>query len=76
MTETKFDEKVERINEIMEKNELCALDDYYTDMYMTKNHDFLFRVKHQRFYESQKEADEVLNEILNQLLKFDGSAVS
>lgn len=75
MSEVEFEQKVEKANEIMQKHELVALDDYFTDIYMTKNHEHIFRVKHQRFYESKIESEEILDEILRNLIEYDVSQI-
>lgn len=71
MTETEFDEKVNKIVDIMESTGIYSLDDYYTDVFRDKEHKFLFEVKHQRFYESQEDANRILQEVYDNLIKFD-----
>lgn len=68
MSEEEFENKTRQIIQIMEENGIYTLDDYFTTMYMSKTHEYLFRVTSQRFYESQQEADDVLDEILTNLI--------
>jgi hypothetical protein len=69
MTELEFNEKVDEIEHIMVETGIYSIDDYFTDVFKDKEHNFLFRVKHQRFYESQEDANEVLMEVYSNLKK-------
>jgi uncharacterized protein (DUF2267 family) len=71
MTELEFNEKVDEIEQIMEETGIYSIDDYFTDMFKDKENNFLFRVKHQRFYESQEDANEVLMEVYSNLKKYE-----
>ena len=71
MTELEFNEKVDEIEHIIDKTGIYSIDDYFTDIFKDKEHNFLFRVKHQRFYESQEDANEALMEVYNNLKQYE-----
>jgi hypothetical protein len=71
MTEEEYNKNIDKVNQIMQRHGIYAMDDYFTEVYKTKEHKWLFSVKHQRFFESQQEADDILQKVLNYLVKFD-----
>lgn len=73
MTDLEIEEKVKQINELLEKKDVTILDDYFHDVYQDKYTNEIFRVKSQRFFESQDDANTVLEETLSNLLAFNGS---
>lgn len=75
-TQDESDIKINKINEIMEKHEISCLDDYFTDVFMTNKHEFIFRVTSQRFFESQEEANQILDETLNNLIEYSNKHIN
>lgn len=70
MTDLEIEQKIAEVNEIIQLNGIEILDDYYQDIYRDKYAKEIFRTKSQRFFESQEDADNVLNETLSQLTTF------
>ena len=72
MTDLEIEEKVKQINELLEKKQVTILDDYFHDVYQDKYTNEIFRVKSQRFFDSQDDANHALEETLLKLLAFEG----
>lgn len=70
MSDKEIEEKVNRINELLEEKEITIQDDYFTDIYNDKNNNQIFRVTSSRCFESQEEAENVLEETIANLEKF------
>lgn len=70
MSDKEIEEKVNRINELLEEKEITIQDDYFTDIYNDKNNNEIFRVTSSRCFESQEEAENVLKETIDNLEKF------
>ena len=73
MTDLEIDEKIKQINDLLEANQITIIDDYFQDIYQDKYNNEIFRVKSQRCFESQEEAENVLEETLAKLLAFEAS---
>lgn len=58
---------VDKINRLLQDNEVTIMDDFYEDIFLDKNHKELFRIAHPRFFESQEDADKALEETLLKL---------
>ena len=66
------DEKVEKINELLELKEVTVQDDYFTDIFNDKNNKEIFRVMSARGFEKYPEKeDEVIDFILKELTSFE-----
>lgn len=66
------DEKVEKINELLELKEVTIQDDYFTDIFNDKNNKEIFRVMSARGFEKHPEkVDEVIDFILKELTSFE-----
>lgn len=70
MSDKEIEEKVNRINELLEEKEITIQDDYFTDIYNDKNNNQIFRVTSSRCFESQEEAENALEETVSNLEKF------
>jgi len=70
MSDKEIEEKVNRINELLEEKEITIQDDYFTDIFNDKNNNQIFRVTSSRCFESQEEAENVLQETIDNLEKF------
>ena len=67
-----IDEKVEKINELLELKEVTVQDDYFTDIFNDKNNKEIFRVMSPRGFEKHPEkVDEVIDFILQELTSFE-----
>ena len=67
-----IDEKVEKINELLELKEVTVQDDYFTDIFNDKNNKEIFRVMSSRGFEKHPEkVDEVIDFILQELTSFE-----
>ena len=66
------DEKVEKINELLELKEVTVQDDYFTDIFNDKNDNEIFRVMSARGFEKHPEKiDEVIDFILQELTSYE-----
>ena len=66
------EEKVERINELLELKEVTVQDDYFTDIFNDKNNNEIFRVMSARgFKKYPDKEDEVIDFILKELMSFE-----
>lgn len=62
-------EKIQKINQLLEDKNVQVLDDYFTDVFSNAdNNEFLFKVSSQR-NATEKESEEILDEIINELEK-------
>lgn len=71
MTDNEIEEKVNKINELLELKEVTIQDDYFTEIFNDKNNNEIFRVTHARCFESQEEANNVLEEVLAKLSSYE-----
>ena len=71
MTTEEIEQKVSQINEIMERHDIEVMDDYFHDVFRDKYRKDIFSIKAQRFFDSETEAQEVLNETLSKLVEYD-----
>ena len=70
MSDKEIEVKVNRINELLEEKEITIQDDYFTDIFNDKNNNQIFRVTSSRCFESQEEAENILEETIANLEKF------
>lgn len=62
-------EKIQKINQLLEDKNVEVLDDYFTDVFSNADtNEFLFKVSSLR-NATEKESEEILEEIINELEK-------
>lgn len=71
MTEEEIDNKVKQINDLLEQKDVTIIDDYFTDIYQDRYTNHIFRVKASRFFESQDDANNILEETLSKLISYE-----
>lgn len=73
MTDLEIDETINQLNELLETKEVTILDDYFQDIYLDKNRKEIFRIKSQRMFKSQEEANKILKKTLARIIAFEAS---